>query len=52
MRRKASHHKEKPITPRMPDTIPPISNNIAEPPDHLVFSDVYRWSNTLRIRIF
>jgi hypothetical protein len=30
---KSLHHREKPITPRMTDTMPLISKDIAKPPD-------------------
>jgi hypothetical protein len=30
---KSLHHREKPITPRITDTMPLISNDIAKPPD-------------------
>jgi hypothetical protein len=32
---KSLHHREKPITPRVTDTIPLISKDIAKPPDLL-----------------
>jgi hypothetical protein len=34
---KALHQKKKPMSPRVTDAMPPISNNIAEPPYYLMF---------------